>query len=109
MSAPVTPRLSLILPIGSRAALLAASQIVLSLLRQMRIELDLLRGPAAPDAPSQSVPGRPGTILFLAANLPWPTGQDPSRSEFEQELQARIKRVYARHGVSPVVYGLEIL
>jgi len=48
MSRANSPRLPLILPIDSRAALIAASQVVLSLLRIMRVELDLLRGPSVP-------------------------------------------------------------
>ncbi len=109
MSANGSARLSLILPIGSRAALLAGSQVVLSLLRSMRVELDLLRGPGAPRASPQSVPGRPGTILFVAANLLWPAGKAVRRSAFEPDLRGRIERVYARHGWSPVAYELEIL
>jgi hypothetical protein len=109
MSRGSSPRLSLILPIDSRAALLAASQVVLSLLRILRVELDLLRGPSVPGAPSPSGPGRPGAILFVAANLPEPFHDTDSAAEFEQELRARVEHIYARHRISPIVYDLEII
>jgi hypothetical protein len=109
MSAAASPRLSLILPIGSRGALLAASQVVLWVLRLMRVELDLLRAPDAPGAPSRSTPGLPGTILFVAANPPWTVAESTISSEFEQALRAGIERDYARRGLSPVAYVLEIL
>ena len=109
MSLAGSPRLSLILPIGSRGALLAASQVVLSLLRLMRVELDLLRGPPTPAAPSPSMPGLPGSVLFVAASLPWPPADTAVAREFERDLRAHVERVYARRGLSPVAYELEIL
>jgi len=99
----------LILPTGSGAALLAASQVVLWVLHLVRVELDLLRGPAVPGAPSRSTPGLPGTILFVAANLPWSLADTAMLLQFEQDLRARIERLYARRGLSPVAYQLEIL
>ncbi len=55
------------------------------------------------------MPGQPGTILFVAANLPWPQSEATLLSEFEQSLRSRIERAYAQRGLTPVGYGLEIL
>jgi hypothetical protein len=89
--------------------MLAASQVVLSLLRILRVELDLLRGPSVPGGPSPSGPGRPGAILFVAANLPEALRDTVPAAEFERELRARVEHIYACHRISPIVYDLEII
>jgi hypothetical protein len=109
MSQRVSPRLSLILPIKSRAGLLAASQVVLALLREMRIELDLLRGLSAPPGATPHAPGRPGTVLFVAADLPATIDDASALASFERDPRASIERAYTRRGAASVEYVLEII
>lgn len=99
---PSALRLSLILPIHSRRAILAAVRVVFHLLRQARVELDLLR--SASDVLARR-PGSPGGVLFVSAEI----GGVVDVGAFEQDLRERILRSYAREGISPVEYHLELV
>ncbi len=103
--APV--RLSLVLPVGNLRELLAASQVVLFILVEARVELDLLRGRGAP--PQALTPGRPGAILFVAAHLGWAASDADLTARYERGLRARIERYYARQGIGAVPYDLQLL
>jgi hypothetical protein len=101
-------RVSLVLPIASRRAILAAIQVVLHLLRTMRVELDLLRTPETGDAPPSPQPGAPGAILFVTAVLELDAGGREALPS-AQALRSFIERSYARQGIPDVEYELEIL
>jgi hypothetical protein len=75
----------------------------------MRVELDLLRGPAATDA-TPALPSRaPGAILFVRAVSEAPDGSPVSQPTFEPDLRAHIQVSYRRLGIASVQYELEIL
>ena len=102
-------RVSLILPVGSSRAGIAAIRVVLYLLRTVRVELDLLRGPAAEEAALPSQAGSPGAVLFVRAISEAPDGSPISEPDFERGLRSHIERSYRRLGIGPVEYELEIL
>jgi hypothetical protein len=102
-------RVSIVLPIRSARASIAAIQIVLYLLDHLRVELDLLRGPAAEEAGLALLVRRPRTVLFVRAVSDAPDGRPVSNPDFEETLRARIERSYARQGLSNVQYDLHLL
>jgi hypothetical protein len=109
MSLRAPQRISLILPVGSGRAILAAIQVVFHRLRAMRVELDLLREPGTADTVSLPQPGAPGAILFVAALSPLAAAGRETEPQREQALRSFIERSYARQGIAPVEYDLEIL
>ena len=109
MTGPAPSRVSLILPVSSRRAVVAATNVVLALLRSARVELDLLRGPADAGTSPQYDPGTPGAILFVATDIQLPADNPAAPSELEANLRGRIERAYARQGISPVEYELQIV
>ena len=109
MRRPSPRRVSLVLPVGSAPGRAAALQIVVHLLRSMRVELDLLRGAAAEEAGVAVQPGGPGAFVFVTATSDAENGRPVSDPEFEVELRVRIERGYARVGIPDVDYELEIL
>lgn len=101
-------RLSLILPVGSPQALLAAAQVVFFLLRYVgRTELDLVRPPPRPAETTRSIV--PGGVLFAAATTSLSPDGAPARDRFERIVRGQIERQYARQGIAPVAYELELL
>ena len=109
MSSADSRRVSLVLPVSSRRAILAATQVAFSLLRTGRVELDLLRGP--PDSRGRPAPpvSGPGAILFVAATLPLDDSLPSSLPDLKQQLRTAVERAYARQGITPVEYDLQIL
>jgi len=84
-------------------------QVVLHLLRMMRVELDLLRGPATIGASPLPQPGTSGAILFVSATAELDAGDLESGSGLEQRLRAHIEHSYARQGIARVEYELQIV
>ena len=109
MSRASARRVSLVLPVDSAQASLAAIRVALYLLRTMRIELDLLRGAAADEAGVAAYPGNVGAVVFVTATSDSPDGRPVSDPVFETEVRARIEGIYARFGIPNVEYELEIL
>ena len=97
-------RVSLALPLDSPQRIRAAIDIIAFLLRSMRVELELLnRGYAA--AERTSVP----PIILVAGNLPVMHFDTQTAPRAERALGVRIERIYARHGVVPASFDLQIL
>jgi hypothetical protein len=109
MSLRAPHRVSLVLPVGSGRAILAAIQVVFHLLRTMRVELDLLREPGTADTASSPQPGAPGAILFVAALSQLSNVGRETQPPSDQALRSYIERSYARQGIARVEYELEIL
>ncbi len=109
MSLDGVRRVSIILPIGSSRGNVAAILVVLYLLRTMRVELDLLRGPAPEDADVSLPLGSAGAVLFVSAIAAATAGEPFDRTGFEPALRAHIERSYRRMGVPLIQYGLEIV
>jgi hypothetical protein len=109
MSGASARRVSLVLPVDSAQASLAAIRVALYLLRTMRVELDLLRGAAADEAGVATSLRNVGTVVFVTAITDTPDGRPVSDPAFEAEVRARIGSIYARFGISNVEYEIEIL
>jgi hypothetical protein len=82
---------------------------VLYLLDHMRVELDLLRGPAAQEAGLALPRRRSRSILFVRAVSDAPDGRPVTDPDFETTSRARIEPSYARLGILDVDYELEIV
>jgi hypothetical protein len=107
---PAAPhRVSLVLPISTVRAGAAAMQVVVYLLRDVRVELDVLRGPAVDQASGGVSAPAPWTILFVSGISDASDGRPVSGPGFEARLRARIQRGYARQGISNVQYELYLL
>jgi hypothetical protein len=101
-------RISLILPVGSPGQVIAATRIVIFLLRAVgRTELDLLEFRTAPRAQDTAV--GVGGVLFASAAVSLRPGDAAARSRLERMVRHRVVREYARQGISPVEYDLELL
>jgi hypothetical protein len=101
-------RVALALPVGSPAATMAATQIVIFLLRLLiRAELVLHTYPAGqlPD----SYPVGVGGILFVAAEAAVRRDDTAGRADLEQLVRRRIERAYARQGIRDADYDLQVL
>ncbi len=86
----------------------AATQVVMFLLRKgWRVELVLLRRLRGEEPEADPREGR-AAILLVAATVELSAAPN-ARSEVEQEIRAVIERRYARHGVAPVYYDLQLL
>jgi len=103
------PRLSLLLPIGSRRAVLAAARIVFALLRAGCVELDLLRGEPGPVGRSTLNPAAPGAVLFIATRVPEAEATPDRLTAFEAALRLMVERAYEREGIASVVYDVQFL
>lgn len=101
-------RFALALPVGSVRSIIAATQIVIFLVRHVgKMELDLSdRGsrPAPPEA-------RPdvSTVLFAAVIVERPPEDADEAARLERQIRQRVERYYARHGITPVYYDLQVL
>ena len=100
-------RFALALPVGSPRSIVAATQVVIFLVREVgKTELDLSdRGPRLPPATTRSVVG---TVLFAAVLAEWVL-DDAASAHLEAEIRQRIERYYARQGIAPVYYDLQRL
>ncbi len=108
MSAPHHTRLSLAVPINSSSTIVAATQIVLFLLRTIgRIELDFLQREQRPSA--RPLPYRLTGILLVAANMAIEPGDAEALVRLERTIRAQVERQYARHGIPGVDYDLQVL
>ena len=109
MNAPDARRVSLLLPIGSRRAILAATQVVFSLLREGRVEVDILRGIPGPSGRTVLSVGTPGAVLFVATRAPEGRISPESLVAFENAVRSTVERSYRRQGIASVEYDLQIL
>jgi hypothetical protein len=86
----------------------AAARIVILLLRSFGgAELQLLPVPPRPTA--RRVPGGPGMILLVACNVETPALDAAAKDRLERVVRAQVERQYAREGIVPVAYDLQIL
>jgi hypothetical protein len=88
---------------------MAAVQVVLHLLRTMRVELDLVRDADAEGGRVAVQPGSPGAVLFVRAVSDAPNGNPVSDPNYEATLRAHIERSYARRAIANVAYELHLL
>jgi hypothetical protein len=98
----------LAVPIYSSSTIVAATQIVLFMLRAIgRVELDFIQRHQqhmAHDEPYRLV----GTLL-VAANVVVGVGAAAEIARLERMVRAQVERYYARHGIPSVDYDLQIL
>jgi hypothetical protein len=105
---PLGGRLALALPVDSRRGVVAATHVVLFLLRLLgRAELNLLRIP--PESMVQPRQADPGAILFVATPLDAAMSQAEAHERLERIVRAEIERQYGRQGLLPIAYDLQIL
>jgi hypothetical protein len=105
---PYTNRLSLAVPINSSSTIVAATQIVLYMLRAIgRLELDFIQREQPPTAPPQ--PYRLTGTLLVAANFVVSPDDPTEIARLERMIRAQVERQYARHGIPSVDYDLQIL
>lgn len=109
MNEPHARRVSLLLPIGSRRAILAATQVVFSLLREGRVEVDILRGHPDPSGRVALNAGTPGAVLFVATRVPEGRTSTDSVVAFEHAVRSTVERAYRRQGIASVAYDLQML
>lgn len=101
-------RLALALPVGSPRHVLAATRVVIFLLRYLgRTQLDLVRG-------DQGLAGggpqaRRSDVLLVSAVIPRLHGDDAARVRLERLLRARIEHEYGQVGLRPIAYDLQFL
>jgi hypothetical protein len=101
-------RFALALPIGSPRAIIAANQVVIYFVRDIgKTELDLThRGPR----PAQrSMRSRVGMVLFAAVTAERPPDDADDAARLEHRTRERVERYYARQGIVPVYYDLQVL
>jgi len=104
---PPRLRLALALPVGSARSIIAATQVVIYLLRHLgKTELDL--SDRAPQVRPAGTRSEVGITLFAAVVIARPP-DDEARARLEQQVRERIERYYARQGISPVYYDLQAL
>jgi hypothetical protein len=104
---PSSLRLALALPVGSTRSIIAATQVVIYLLRHLgKTELDL--SDRAPQVPPTGTRSEVGMTLFAAVVIERPPDGE-ARARLEQAVCERIERYYARQGISPVYYDLQAL
>ena len=107
MSTGAVVHVALVLPVTSAREAMAAIQVVMHVLRQGRVELDLVREPRqGQDAPTT---GFASTTLFISADVPLEDAGPETRDAFERDLRDTIERRYARQGIQPVAYDLQLL
>jgi hypothetical protein len=101
-------RFALALPVGSLRAIIAATQVVIYVVRDVgKTELDLSqRGPL----PAQRiVRSRVAMVLFAAVIIERPAGDADEAARLERQIRERVERYYARQGISPIYYDLQAL
>jgi hypothetical protein len=72
-----------------------------------RTELDILQRPGV--APARDEPGDQTGTLFVATTAVLATGDLTARQQFERFIRTQVERRYARHGISPVAYDLQLI
>jgi hypothetical protein len=103
-----TLRVALALPVASVRSIIAATQLAIFLVRDLgRIELDLSERGARP-APPEARPDA-STILFAAVTIERPSGDAGETARLERQIRERVERYYARQGIVPVYYDLQVL
>jgi hypothetical protein len=108
VNTPNTTRLSLAVPINSSSTIVAATQIVLFLLRVIgRLELDFIQPEQQPSALLQ--PYKLIGTLLIAANVALPPGNAAEVARLERMIRSQVERQYARHGLPNVDYDLQIV
>jgi len=101
-------RLALALPVGSTRSIIAATQVVIYLVRYVgKTELDL--SSRAPQVRPDGTRSEVGVTLFAAVVVEQPPEDDEARVRLEGQVRERIERYYARQGITPVYYDLEAL
>jgi hypothetical protein len=105
---PHSLRLALALPVGSTRSIVAATQVVIYLVRYLgKTELDL--SDRAPEVPPAGARSEVGIALFVAVVAERPPEADEARAGLERQVRERIERYYARQGIAPVYYDLQVL
>ena len=105
---PDRARLALALPVRSSPGMAAAARIVIFLLRTIgSAQLHLL--PVPPQPTERRLPGGPGMILLVACNVEMPALDTAAKDRLERVVRAQVERQYAREGIMPVAYDLQIL
>jgi hypothetical protein len=101
-------RAALILPVDSPPEIVAATQIVIFLVRGIgRTEMDLLE---ESELRASGGPRATGRFALLVGVTPRARVRESlSSSALEQVIRARVEREYARQGITPVEYDLQIL
>ncbi len=108
MSAAVSLRLALALPVKASPDIVAATRVVMFLLQTVgRLQLDLYRFPSSL-LPTRSPRGR-GGILFVSAQIALRSPDPLARERLERLVRAQVERQYALQGIRPVDYDLEIV
>ena len=103
-----TDRVALALPVGSTRRIVAATQVVVYLVEHVgKTELDLLR--LAPEPAGSAESGERRAILFVAVAVRRAPLDATATARLERDLRARIERAYARQGITPVEYDLQML
>lgn len=101
-------RFALALPVGSVRAIVAATQVVIFLVRDLgKTELDLSERGA--ELPSAGRRPRAGAILLAAVVVERPPEDALPRTDLERQVRERIERAYARQGITPVHYDLQVV
>ncbi len=101
-------RIALILPVRSSRGAIAATGIVIGLLRSYgRVELRLTPAPTSPLGASRRAEFR--QVLFVAVDLAQSSSDVAARQELEHTIRTQVERQYARQGITAVDYNLQIL
>jgi hypothetical protein len=101
-------RIALVLPADSRLHIVAATQIAVLLVSEVgRTEVDLLRLPAIPTGSHGERAVR--VALFAATAVRASVNARVSRNVLERIVRAQVERQYARLGITPVEYDLQML
>jgi hypothetical protein len=101
-------RVALALPVGSTRRIVAATQVVVHLVEHVgKVELDLLR--LAPEPGVSAGSGERRAILFVAVAVRRAPLDANANARLERDLRARLERAYARQGIAPVEYDLQML
>ena len=101
-------RIALILRADSRREILAATQIAIFFVREVgRTEAELLRLPSIPTGRGSERAVR--TVLFAAATVRASVRDRVSSAVLERVVRAYVERTYARQGITPIEYDLQML
>jgi hypothetical protein len=101
-------RLAIVLPVHSSRDAVAATRVIIGLLRSYgRTELAL--SPVARSLPGERHRAEFRQVLFVAMDLELLPGDTMTREDVERMLRAQVERQYARHGIPSVDYDLQIL
>jgi hypothetical protein len=101
-------RIALVLPVHASRDAIAATRVIIGLLRSYgRTELAL--SPAARSLPGQQRRAEFRQVLFVAVDLGVAPGDAVASDDVERLIRAQVERQYARHGIPNVDYDLQIL